>query len=141
MTEDSKDCIPDWPKKKEDTPEAQSEELSTQHNDLLLAKADFYRAGTSLVNKLDESLPKLIAKAEKFFETKEEAIIERLKQELTRQMNFLIVKILFDAGMVDRETLDKASMMSHTVLAPQDPVQPGVGDDVLSNFTKPTGLM
>jgi len=106
------------------------------------AEIEFVKEKTLYYKNLNKSIPILVEKAEIFLDTKSKDIVAGLKTELMGQMNFLVVKALFDAGMVDREALDAVAFQSQTVYGPQEPQVKDAASEVMGNFTRPpAGIM
>lgn len=89
-----------------------------------------------------KKVPGLFTKLEQFLDVKSRDMIEKIKAEVRSSLNYLVVKALFDAGLVEKEALDAAARQTY---GPGAPAQVenirDAGSEVLGSFGKPPGVM
>lgn len=107
-----------WLKKEE--AEIESRKALTK---AMLAQAAFFEKATTDV------LPFV----SDFFKTKAPDVIERMKQEMQGELDFSIAKVLYSAGMVDKELVDEMARRTYTP-PPTEPERQDAASSVLDNF-------
>lgn len=119
-------------KKTDKLPEKNASEYASENLKLVqeLSRAQIEESKARA--ELYKGLVKLVPLAEVFFKTKTPEVIEQFKLDLKRELDFSIAKVLFQAGLVDKELVDQ--MARQTYAPPPTQVRPSAADDALGNF-------
>lgn len=94
--------------------------IADSEAELVDARARLTDELATLAKLASAKAPDLIKRAERFLDTRSREMFEEMKADLQRQVNYLIVKNLYDAEIVGVEVLDQAARQAHT----QAPVAP-----------------
>ena len=114
------------------TIEALAAEKMKAETALLEEKTAFYQT-------LNKSIPIVVEKAEEFFKIKSEDLVKSIQDKVTGNLDFMIVRVLFDAGLVEKEALDKVAFRAQTMYNQGQQPQPvdDAASAAMGNFIKP----
>lgn len=122
---------PEEEAEREDRIKRFDEQREKEHEAELLFKKSL-AAAADAQSEFFKGLAKLIPLAEQFFKTKTPEVIEQFKLDLKRELDFSVAKVLWTAGLVDRELVDQ--MARQTYAPPPAQIQRSAADDALGSF-------